>query len=148
LIAVVVQRKFAPAPARHLTRRCRCKLPSSRRRCNKMLTGRTSEHNETNRPRQVPQTPRYAETRWLPRRASQFNDWQTFPPPTIAHIKANGNATVVGDRCVRRCAGCTARPSCSRFVSRTLNDGTKAQRTGSSLNNFQSLSTAVDTYAF
>jgi len=27
---------------------------------------------------------------------------------------------VAGDRCVRRCAGCAARPSCSRFVSRTL----------------------------
>ena len=50
---VLVQRKFAPMLARQLTGRCRCKLPSSRRRCNKTPTGRTSEHNETNRPRQV-----------------------------------------------------------------------------------------------
>jgi hypothetical protein len=35
---VVVQRKFVPALARHLTRRRRCKLPSSQRRCFKMLT--------------------------------------------------------------------------------------------------------------
>ena len=38
----------------------------------------------------------------------------------IAHIKANGSVTVAGDRCVRRCAGRTARPSYARFVSRTL----------------------------
>ena len=41
-----------------------------------------------------------AETIWL-RRASQSNDRQVLPAPMIAHIKANGSATVAGDRCVR-----------------------------------------------
>ena len=60
-----------------------------------------------------------AETIWL-RRPSQINDRQVLPAPMIAHIKANGSATVAGDRCVRRCAGRIARPSCARFVSRML----------------------------
>ena len=61
----------------------------------------------------------YVETRWL-RRASQINDRQVLPPPMIAHIKANGSATVACDWRVRRCAGRTARPSRARCVPRTL----------------------------
>jgi hypothetical protein len=60
-----------------------------------------------------------AETIWL-RRASQFNDRQVLPAPMIAHIKANGSATVACDWRVRRGAGCAAWPSRARFVSRTL----------------------------
>jgi len=63
--------------------------------------------------------PRFAETIWL-RRASQINDRQVLPTAMIAHIKANGRATVASDRCVRRGAGRAARPSRARFVSRPL----------------------------
>jgi len=63
--------------------------------------------------------PRFAETLWL-RRASQINDRQVLPTAMIAHIKANGGATVASDRCVRRGAGRAARPSRARFVSRPL----------------------------
>jgi len=54
------------------------------------------------------------------RRVPQFNDRQVLPASTTAHIEANGGATVAGDRCVRRCAWRTARPSRLQFVSRTL----------------------------
>jgi len=58
---------------------------------------------------------------WLGlRHASQLNDRQVLPTQMIAHIKANGCATVAGDGCVRRCACRTARPSRARFESRTL----------------------------
>ena len=62
---------------------------------------------------------RYTEMLWL-RRASQINDRQVFPIPIIAHIKANGSATVAEDRCLRRCTSCGSRPPCPRLESRTF----------------------------
>ena len=68
---------------------------------------------------------RYAETFGL-RGASQLNHRQVFPTLMIAHIKANGSATVAGDRLVRGCAWRTARSSRAGFIAMTLNNGTKA----------------------
>ena len=78
-----------------------------------------SEHKEINRRRQVPRSPRYAETRSL-RRASQSDDRQVLPAPMIAHIKADASATVAGDWCMRRSAWRAERPSPARFIPRTL----------------------------
>ena len=63
--------------------------------------------------------PSYAEMLWL-RSESQCNDRQVLPTLMIAHTKANGSATVAGDRCVRSGAWRTARPFRARFVSRAL----------------------------
>jgi len=63
--------------------------------------------------------PRSTETTWL-RSESQINDRQVLPTPVIAYIKANGSATVAGDRRVRSGTWRTARPSRAWFVSRAL----------------------------
>jgi len=56
----------------------------------------------------------HAETLGL-RGAFQINNRQVLPSPMIAHIKANGSATVAGNRYARGRAWRIAWPSRTRF---------------------------------
>jgi len=65
-------------------------------------------------------TPWYRRCRYTPKRSAyaarfKINNRQVLPIPMIAHIKANGSATVAGNRYARGRAWRIAWPSRTRF---------------------------------